>query len=98
MPGAEASAVTVNVNLTLPAQAMSRYVTNSANEIVEVEGKTMITATAKSLDQILAARAANNPVPAITSMEKAAARLENLMPPMPRAPRRLPAELSPDIL
>jgi transcriptional regulator with XRE-family HTH domain len=100
LPGTQqAGNVTVNVNLTLPAVASARYVTNSANEIVEVEGKTMISATAKSLDAILLARAGGTTtVPALTGMEKAATMLDNMRPPVYRAPRRLPTELSADVL
>ena len=92
--------VTVNVNLTLPASAMPRYVTNAQSEIVEVEGKTMISATPKTIDDILAARAgANKPnLPAITALEKAASRLGSLAPLAPQRARRAPMELSPDIL
>lgn len=97
-PGVSTS-VTVNVNLTLPAAATARYVTSAQNEIIEVEGKTMLSATAKSLDQILAQRAGltdnvGTSLPAVTAMEKAANRLENLRPPMARAPRRIPSALS----
>lgn len=93
--------VTVNVTLTLPSVASARYVTNSSNEIVEVEGKTMVSATAKSLDAILLARAeANKPLalPLVTTLERAANRLDNLSVPVYRATRRLPSELSADIL
>ncbi len=97
------SPVNVTVNLTLPASALPRYITNSANEIVEVEGKTMLSATAKTLDQILAARAGGSTdLPQTTSLEKAANILDRLsapqsMLPMPRA-RRSPVPLSPDVL
>lgn len=100
MPGT-ASGVTVNVTLTLPQTASARYVTNSSNEIVEVEGKTMISATAKSLDAILAARLeTNKPVtlPMVTSLERAAHRLDGLSVPTSRPTRRIPSELSADIL
>ena len=91
--------VSVTVNLTMPSNGLARYVTNSANEIVEVEGKTMISATAKSLDAILASRAAGNTsVPQITHLEKAANKLDGLRPPPFRQARRLPAELSVDVL
>ena len=43
---APSQSVTVNVSLTLPAQASARYVINNSNEIVEVEGKTLIKAQA----------------------------------------------------
>jgi hypothetical protein len=47
---AVSGAVTVNVNLTLPASALPRYVPNANNEIVEVEGKTLVSATPRGLD------------------------------------------------
>ncbi len=90
---------TINVNLTLPAAALPRYVTNAQSEIVEVEGKTMISATPKTIDQILAARnGTNTNLPAVTALEKAASRLGSLAPLAPARPRRAPLELSPDIL
>ena len=93
---------TINVNLTLPASAMPRYTLTSRNEIIEVEGQTMVTATPKSLDQILAQRAAGAAVPAVTSLERAANMLESLVnlqqPVNSKAPRRLPVALSADIL
>jgi hypothetical protein len=93
LPGQQAAGVTVNVNLTLPATASARYITNSNNEIVEVEGKTMISATVKSLDQLLALRA-----PQLAALERTANKLDGLQPPMKREPRRLPAGLSVDVL
>jgi hypothetical protein len=91
--------VTVNVNLTLPASALPKYITNSSNEIVEVEGRTMVSATPRTIDDILAARAGNSPsLPAVTALEKAAARLGSLSPLPPRQPRRAPFALSPDVL
>jgi hypothetical protein len=90
--------ISVTVNLTLPANNIPRYITNSASEIIEVEGKTMISATPKSLDQILAARAGNNNLPQTTAVERAANMLEGLKPLVPVAPRRSPLPLSADIL
>ena len=96
-PGA--GGTTINVNLTLPAAALPRYVTNAQSEIVEVEGKTMISATAKSIDQILAARAGNSAnLPTVTALEKAASRLGSLSPLAPQRARKSPLILSPDIL
>lgn len=95
--------VTVNVSLTLPAQASARYVVNTNNEIVEVEGKTMATATPKSLDLLLATRA--NAVStdtakqlASSSLNRAANRLDTLQSMSPRPPRRSPVALSADVL
>ena len=94
----------ITVNLTLPAAAAARYVVNSSNEIVEVEGQTMITATAKSLDTMLAQRAsAQLQQPVVTSLNRAAGMLAqinslNSLQPVPRPARRLPAALSADVL
>ncbi len=92
----------ITVNLTLPSRAIPSYTTNGKNEIIEVEGRTMIAATAKSLDSILAERAGENSkhVPQITDVEKAANILDSLSarPRETPAPRRLPAGLSVDCL
>jgi hypothetical protein len=90
----------VTVNLTLPASSIPQYITNSKSEIVEVEGKTMISATPKTLDQILAAKAEANgaALPQTTAVEKAATLLERITVPARQAPRRIPKVLSPDIL
>jgi len=99
----DTGATTINVNLTLPISAMPRYTMSARNEIIEVEGQTMVTASPKSLDQILALRAANvsNALPTTTAIERAAVMLETLAAPSPRnsrAPRKLPASLSADVL
>ena len=94
----------ITVNLTLPAAAAARYVVNTSNEIVEVEGQTMITATAKSLDTLLATRASGALTqPKLTTLNRAASILTqinplNSMQPVPRTTRRLPTALSADIL
>jgi len=94
--------VSVTVNLTLPQSAIPKYVTNNQNEIIEVEGQTMLSATAKTLDQILADRNAKDPrLPQITAAEKAAAMLDKLATPkalIPRATPRAPLPLSADML
>lgn len=100
---AQDSSVNLTVNLTLPAAALPRYITNSSNEIVEVEGKTMLSASAKTLDQILAARAGGDTsLPQTTSLEKAASILDRLTTPQSMLPmakaRRSPVPLSPDVL
>jgi len=85
----------ITVNLTLPATALPQYITNSRSEIVEVEGKTMISATPKTLDQILAAKAADKvALPQTTAVEKAAAMLDKITAPPRQVPRRVPAGLS----
>lgn len=90
---------TINVNLTLPANAMPRYITNAQSEIVEVDGKTMISATPKTIDEILAARNGGaTKLPTVTALEKAASRLGSLAPLAPQRARRAPIELSPDCL
>lgn len=97
--GPQDAGLTVNVNLTLPANAMPRYVLNAQSEIVEVEGQTMISATPKTIDQILAARNGGDPkLPAVTAIEKAASRLSSLVPLPPAKARKSPLTLSPDIL
>lgn len=94
----------ITVNLTLPAAAAARYVVNNANEIVEVEGQTMVTATAKSIDSLLAQRASGSLTqPKLTTLNRAAGILAqvspfNAMQPTARSARRLPLALSADIL
>jgi len=93
----------LTVNLTLPSAALPNYVRNSKNEIIEVEGKTMISATAKSLDAILAMRAqadAPKMLPQTTDLERAANMLDSLSAPQQqkRTARALPAGLSVDVL
>jgi transcriptional regulator with XRE-family HTH domain len=89
------SPVSVTVNLTLPATALPQYITNSKSEIIEVEGKTMISASPKTLDQILAAKAVGRTaLPQTTALEKAANTLDRITTPARQAPRRLPKELS----
>ena len=84
----------ITVNLTLPAAAAARYVVNTSNEIVEVEGQTMITATAKSLDTMLAQRASGALTqPKLTTLNRAAGMLAQINPlnslqPVPRPARR----------
>lgn len=99
VPAGGDQGITVNVNLTLPANAMPRYITNAQSEIVEVDGKTMVSATPKTIDQILAARSGGSAnLPTVTALEKAASRLGALAPLAPQRARRAPMELSPDIL
>lgn len=90
--------VSVTVALTLPQTAIPRYITNTKNEIIEVEGQTMLSATPKTLDDILSARATGALLPKITELEKAASRLEHLSVPRSSISRKLPPELSPDML
>ena len=90
--------VSVTVALTLPQAAIPRYITNTKNEIIEVEGQTMLSATPKTLDDILSARATGALLPKINELEKAASRLEHLSVPRSSISRKLPPELSPDML
>lgn len=93
--GPQAQNVNVTVNLTLPAASLPRYVTNSVNEIIEVEGQTMISATPKQLDKILSAKP-------VAALQRAAARLETIASePASRpaaAAARVKSVLSPDML
>ena len=99
--------VAVTVSLQLPATLLPHYVKNAQSEIIEVEGRSMITATPKSLDALLAERATNssprtNPeTPLLSDLTKAANILEGLGTVKAIArpkPHRLPSVLSPDIL
>ncbi len=44
------------VNITIPIAVIPQYITNSKNEIVEVEGKTMVSASPKRLEEMLKQR------------------------------------------
>lgn len=91
--------LTVNVNLTLPAMAVPQYIANDRNEIVEVDGQTLVSATAESLDQLLAKRAIAKMLPKTSEIEKAATLLDNLQAAkLKPVASKLPAEISPDIL
>jgi hypothetical protein len=93
-----ANVTNLNVTLTLPASAIPRYLTNSQNEIIEVEGKTLVSATPASLEAVMAARMGDKLKPAISHDMKGAERLGALMPLPPRSPRKLPTALTPDML
>lgn len=66
------------VNLQLNIGLLPSYLTNGKNEIVEVEGKSMISATPRKLDEILALRTGNSSqqkavqLPGVTKVERAA--------------------------
>lgn len=104
--GANTTNIGVQVNLTLPATSLPNYVKNSNNEIIEVEGKAMITANVSHIDAMLQRRAdeklANSP--RLPDIQKAAKMLENLHQPakpqtVQRAAPRIPAALlTPDML
>lgn len=97
------------VHLTLPAIVIPQFQVNSNNEIVEVEGQTMISATPKGLDEIMAAKSVKQlppPTPAqealekklqLTGLERARETLEAVRPVAPAA-RRVPKYLDVDLL
>jgi transcriptional regulator with XRE-family HTH domain len=72
------------VNIQVNNTILPQYVMNGKSEIVEVEGKTMVSATPTKLDEILAARQGRLPgtkmpqLPGITKVERAAGVLEIL--------------------
>ena len=99
-PAVAPTTTTVNVVLTLPENALPRYVVNKANEIVEVEGRTMASATPAALNTILQEKGmATDKLAAAQSrvLEQAAARLSSLSIIPQRKPRTL-ASLSIDML
>lgn len=95
----------LHVHLTLPAAIAMKYLKDDSNQIIEVEGRTMVTATPKSIDELLAAR--NDPkhgknVPQVTQVDKAVAMLGGLTPAVreravPRAAKRSPIPLVSDL-
>lgn len=73
------------VNLQLNVNLIPQYLMNGKNEIVEVEGKSMVSATPKKLDEILRLRngeEGNNrkslQLPGVTKLERAAGVLETI--------------------
>lgn len=97
---AAANVTNVTVAISLPAAIAPQYLTDAKAQIVEVEGRTMQTATPRSLDQLLAARAGNaSNLPAITAVEKAATRLGALTMPVSKPVKRLVSPtITPDML
>jgi transcriptional regulator with XRE-family HTH domain len=84
------------VNITVPISVLPQYKTNAQNEIVEVEGKTMVSASPKRLEEILAARGIADQLkapqlPGITKIERAAGVLQTLDN---KPERKLPKNLS----
>jgi len=69
------------VNITLPVVIAPKYLMNQQSEIVEVEGKTMVSATPKSLDALVAAKKPElaEKLEAIQS-ERALVAIENIRP------------------
>lgn len=72
------------VNITIPVTVLPQYVQNSLAEIVEVDGKTMVSTNPKALDAIIAQRQAEGksltaPVaPGVTRVARANGVLEQL--------------------
>lgn len=89
----------LTVTLSLPAAAVPQYLMNAKSEIVEVEGKTMLTARPNQLNEILKARNSgaleSKMLPGITRVERAVDTLELVTPKMVRkiTPKMLPEEL-----
>jgi len=93
------SGTTINVTLTLPAAALPRYTLNGRNEIVDVEGKTMIAATPKSLETMLRERAQLAvAVEAPAEQAKTSMLLGNLTVPVRRPPSRITPDMIADLL
>jgi transcriptional regulator with XRE-family HTH domain len=63
------------VHITLPATMIPQFIKNANNEIIEVEGQTMISATPKGLENILAKRT-QAALPAPTNEEVLATHLK----------------------
>lgn len=82
----------VTVNLTLPIAMIPHYVMNAQREIVEVEGKTMASATPQTIEAVLAARSGpnGNSTPRITSIERAAEKFATMGQLPVVAPRKSP--------
>lgn len=98
---ADNSSNVTTVVLVLPERHLPKYITNQSNEIIEVEGRTMVTATPKSLEKILEEKEGT---PALaqaqkTALSKATKLIGGLGPnPNRREGRKLPMLLSPDLL
>lgn len=87
------------VNITLPVAVMPTYILNQQSEIVEVEGKTMVSATPKRLEEIVAQRK----VPVQQKLEeqnqeRAAEVLQNTVRPVKRITKNLPDSMIVDLL
>lgn len=80
------------INITLPISSIPEYKMNQSSEIVEVEGRTMLSATPKKLEEIIAARNGNAKIvtqlPGITKVERAAGVLQKLENKIERKPIR----------
>ena len=84
------------INIVVPICVIPDYKVNRQNEIIEVEGKTMVSATPTKLEEIIAARNGGTPqpklqLPGITKVERAAGVLETIdNKPQRRAPKQIP--------
>lgn len=97
----DAASNVTQVVLVMPVQHLPKYVTNQTNEIIEVEGRTMVTATPKSLERVLEEKQGTPALAAAekTAIQKASKLIGGLMPnPSRRRERKLPDLLSPDVL
>jgi transcriptional regulator with XRE-family HTH domain len=103
LPSMAQQSLTLNVNLTLPAGGAPNFVLNKQSEIVEVDGRTLVTTDSKQLDNLLASRAqvklaAVNPSE-VRVLEQAAQRLDGIVTSQVRqAPRRSPLGVPADML
>lgn len=96
-PSAAQQQLTLNVNLTLPARTLPEFVVNQQSEIVEVDGRTLVTTTPNALDGLLAARQnAKLGTTVAPILEKAAERLDGIT--ATRPPRRQLPTISVDML
>lgn len=93
------------IQLTVAVAVIPQYQVNSKNEIIEVEGKTMVSATPSKLDEIIATRGGTAKTaesqPGITKVERAAGILQTIEnKPQRKLSHRIPSnvELSVDIL
>lgn len=93
----------VVVNITLPASILPKYMLNQQNEIVEVEGQTMVSATPKSLEAIISSRKSAQSPPVQQQLEtaqmaQAVETLNGLSKPVKRLTRRTLDESILDLL
>lgn len=88
------------VNLQLNVSLIPQYLMNGKNEIVEVEGKSMISATPRKLDEILRIRAGTSEeakpasLPGVTRVERAAVVLQTISN---QPARKLPKMIASDM-
>jgi len=73
---------TVTVTLTLPPKNLTPYILNTKSEIVEVEGRTLLSASPNQLNELLAAKTQT-----ISPLQRASQMFENITIPEKRAAR-----------